>query len=154
MNTLLISALLSMLPLTELRLSIPYAMAQNANPTAVFIICVMANIAVIFPIFLFLDYVHTRALKIRGYAKISSLFLRRIRLKAAKVERQMQIYGYLALAGFVAIPLPITGAYTGTIIAWLLNLKRKKSFFAIASGVAIAGIIVTLASLGIINSLG
>ncbi len=65
-----------------------------------------------------------------------------------ELEPQMNKYGYLALAIFVGIPLPITGAWTGTLIAWLLDLNRKKSFIAIASGVIIAGVLVTLATLG------
>jgi uncharacterized membrane protein len=63
----------------------------------------------------------------------------------------MKNLGFLALALFVAIPLPMTGAWTGALIAWLLGLKRWKSFIAIAFGVIIAGILVTLISVGLIN---
>lgn len=136
---------MSMLPFTELRLSIPYAIAQNANPLITFIVCVIANIFVILPIFLFLDYIHSRLLRIKTYEKLSEMVLGRIRPKSIKVKKKMASYGFPALMFFVAIPLPMTGAYTGTIIAWLLGLERKRSFIAIAAGVAIAGIIVTLA---------
>ena len=50
---------------------------------------------------------------------------------------------------FVAVPLPLTGAYSGTLLAWFFNLKRRKSYLAIFLGVLIAGIIVTLTTLGI-----
>lgn len=71
----------------------------------------------------------------------------RIQKKAKKLEPQIDKYGYIALALFVAVPLPITGAWTGSLITWLLALNRKKSFAAIALGVLIAGIIVTLTTL-------
>jgi len=50
---------------------------------------------------------------------------------------------------FVALPLPGTGAWTGSLIAWALNLKRNRSFLAIAFGVLIAGLIVLILTLGI-----
>ena len=68
------------------------------------------------------------------------------------MREKIELIGLPALTLFVAIPLPATGAYTGTIIAWLLNLNYKKSFFAIAAGVIIAGIIVTALSTGIITA--
>jgi uncharacterized membrane protein len=61
----------------------------------------------------------------------------------------MEELGYIALMIFVAIPLPGTGAWTGTLIAWTLGLNRLKSFIAIAVGVLIAGLLVLLLSLGV-----
>ena len=63
----------------------------------------------------------------------------------------MNHWQYLVLFSFVAVPFPASGAYTGCIIAWLFKLHRKKSILTIASGVVAAGIVVTLASLGILN---
>jgi uncharacterized membrane protein len=57
----------------------------------------------------------------------------------------------LALTIFVAIPLPGTGAWTGSLIAWLLKINRKKAFFAIALGTILAGVIVTLAVTGLVS---
>jgi len=54
---------------------------------------------------------------------------------------------------FVAIPLPLTGAYTGTFISWVLGLDRKKSILAISLGVLTAGIIIYFSTLGIISFL-
>ena len=62
-------------------------------------------------------------------------------------------FEFIALCLFVAVPLPMTGAYTGTVIAWLFNLERKKSYISLALGVLIAGIIVTAVTLGIKNIL-
>ena len=75
--------------------------------------------------------------------------LERIRRKADKLEKKMDNWGFLALALFVAVPLPGTGAWTGTLVAWVLGLERWKSFLAIALGVTIAGLIILFASLGI-----
>jgi uncharacterized membrane protein len=57
----------------------------------------------------------------------------------------------LALMIFVAIPFPVTGAWTGSVCAFLFEIPFKKAFPAVFAGVIIAGIIVTLLSLGIIN---
>lgn len=147
----IIAIVVSMLPFVELRAGIPLALASGFSPTQAFLFCVLANIFVILPVFLFLDYLHEKFLRVKIYKRIAEKFLSRIRKKASRVEKRTKAIGFLALACFVAIPLPITGAYTGTIIAWMLGLERKKSFAAIALGVVIAGIIVTLASLGIIS---
>lgn len=148
--SLLTGVLISMLPFVELRLGLPIAIA-NASPLSAFILCVAANIIIIPFIFLFLDYAHFRLLRIKIYSKISNNILNKMRPRSVKVKEKMAIYGFPALMLFVSIPLPVTGAYAGSIIAWLLNLNRKKSFLAIAAGVTIAGIIITLLSLGIIN---
>lgn len=57
----------------------------------------------------------------------------------------MQHYGYPALVLFVAVPLPITGAWTGSLIAFLFKIPFKKAFPLITAGVALAGLIVTAA---------
>ncbi|UZE93768.1 MAG: small multi-drug export protein [Candidatus Pacearchaeota archaeon] len=151
MDSLLAGMLISLLPIIELRGGIPFAIAHGINPLTAFIFCTLANIIIILPIFLFLDYLHKHLLKIKPYKKTFDIFLKRIRTRKKKVERNYQTYGIIALTFFVAIPLPITGAWTGTLIAWLLNLKRRRSFLAIALGIIIAGIIVTLATTGIIT---
>jgi len=75
-----------------------------------------------------------------------------IRKKEARIKDKMNKYGYLALIVYVAIPLPIVGVYSGCIIAWLLNLPRRKSILAISIGAAISTLLVTLASVGIISA--
>lgn len=155
MNPLLIGILLSLAPVSELRGGIPFAITQGANVWAAFVFCVIANIIVAPLLFLFLDYLHGHLIKFNPYRKTFNAFLRRIRKRKEKVERTYESWGILALACYVAIPLPITGVWTGTLIAWLLGLKRNRSLLAICLGVIIAGIIVTLITaitIGIINS--
>lgn len=63
--------------------------------------------------------------------------------KVKKVQRNFSRYGYIGLTLFVAVPLPITGAWTAMLGAWFLNLDKKKSSLAIGLGVLIAGVVVS-----------
>jgi uncharacterized membrane protein len=75
-------------------------------------------------------------------------YLVRVRRKGEPTVRK---YGLLGLLLFVAVPLPITGAYTGTVLSWLLAMEWKRSFIAVGIGVVCAGVIVMLATLGVIS---
>jgi uncharacterized membrane protein len=152
MNALIAGMLLSLAPVSELRGGIPFAIAKGINPWSALVFCVIANILVIPLVFLFLDFLHKRLLHARCYERTFNVFLKRIRKRRDNVEKNIESYGMLALAVFVAIPLPMTGAWAGTLIAWLLGLHKGKSFLAIAAGVIMAGIIITLATLGIIKA--
>ncbi|MEM4153061.1 MAG: small multi-drug export protein [Candidatus Pacearchaeota archaeon] len=153
MNPLLTSVLLSLLPIVELRGGIPYAIANGINPFIALTFCCLANILIIIPLFLFLDFLHKSFLKIKSYEKFFNFYIKSIRKRKEKVEKMYQTYGTIALAIFVAIPLPVTGVWTATFIAWLIGLKRMKSFLAIALGVIIAGILVTLIASGVMTVL-
>lgn len=139
--------LLSMLPISELRGAIPLAIASGIKPLNAFFIAVMANILIIPIVFLFLDFLHKYFYRIRYYHILFDKYIERARKKFENHAGTR--FEFIALALFVAIPLPITGAYTGTAIAWLFNLSRKKSYIALALGVVCAGIIVTLFTVGI-----
>tara|TARA_Y100000310_G_scaffold329841_1_gene400406 strand:+ start:89 stop:370 length:282 start_codon:yes stop_codon:yes gene_type:complete len=90
-------------------------------------------------------------MNIKIYRNIFDKFLERFQKKVDKFERKYESLGFLALILFVAIPLPITGVWTGCLASWLLGLDRKKSILAIALGVIIAGVLVLLGTLGVIN---
>jgi uncharacterized membrane protein len=70
-----------------------------------------------------------------------------------KAHDKIEKYGDLALIIFVAIPLPNTGAWTGTLAAWLFGIPMKRALPNILYGVIIAGVIVTLITAGLINFL-
>ena len=150
---IIIGLLLTILPVFELRGGLPviveYAVRNNISVWPWFILVLILNILIIFFIFWFLDTLHESLMKLRFYRKVMDKQLERIRRKADKLEKKMDNLGFLALALFVAIPLPGTGAWTGTLVAWVLGLSRWKSFLAIALGVLIAGLIILLASLGV-----
>ena len=152
-TALIIASIISILPFVELRGAIPFALAYQANPFLTAFLCILFNILIIIPIFLFLDFLHEKFLKFSWYSKWFHGYLEKIRPRKEKLKKRIDSYGTIALALFVAVPLPITGAYTGSLLAWLLNINRKKAFFAIALGVLIAGVLVTLVSLGIITSI-
>jgi len=128
MNQLILAIILSILPISELRGGLPiainYAIKKGVSIWPIFSLIVLVNIFAIFLAFLILDYLHKHLMKFKGYRKIFGFFLKRTQKKAKYVEKRMKIYGYLALAIFVAVPIPITGAWTGTLIAWLLGLDR------------------------------
>lgn len=87
-------------------------------------------------------------MRVKWYRVVVGRILKRLQRKVDKIEGKMDRWGYLALMFFVAVPLPGTGAWTGTIAAWVMGLNRFKSFVAIAAGVVIAGLFVLLLSLG------
>ena len=144
MNPILISILLSMAPVSELRGGIPWAISQGVNIYLAYVICVLANIIVVPVIFLFLGSVHRNLTNIRIYKKVFDKFMERTR---RKLHKKVEKYGYFGLTLFVAVPLPITGAWTGTLGAWFFGMDKLKSTLAILLGVLIAGIIVTIVTL-------
>lgn len=145
---------LSLLPISELRGGIPVAVASGVGWFPAFVICVLANVMVIIPVFFFLDHVHSYLMRIKIYETFFNMYLERVR---KRIEAQLAKYTweYWVLFIFVAIPFPSTGAYTGCLVAWFLEMDRKKSFITIALGVLVAGIVVTsvvsVASLGFLK---
>lgn len=143
--------LLSILPVSELRGGMSYAILNGMNPISAFFISVLSNIFIVFFIFFFLDFIHDSFMKLKFYRRIFGYFHERAKKKAENVKKNMLAIGYFALVLFVAIPLPVTGAWTGTLIAWILGLERKKSILAISLGVIISGIVVFTILRGIIS---
>ncbi len=138
---LLMTILFSILPISELRGAIPYAVSQGFSIPAAASIAILANAIVPLIAFLFLESLHKLFYKIPVYKRFFDRFVEKAR---AKVHQKVEKYGYWGLMIFVAIPLPVTGAWTGALGAWVLGLSYKKSFFAIAGGVLLAGIIVSI----------
>jgi len=153
MNLKIIYALiLTLLPISELRLGLPmalsYAKEEGISITLVFSLVVLLNILLIFFIFYFLEKIHSFLLNIKIYRKFFDFYLRSLQKRIDKFEARYSSQGFLALALFVAVPLPGTGAWSGCLVAWLLGLERKKSILAISIGVAVAGILILLGTLG------
>lgn len=149
MNQFLTAFILSILPISEIRGGIPLAITLGYNPWISFLVLTLANILIIPLIFFFLDHLNKYFLNLKWY---SYLFNKWVVSSRRKIEHKIGTNTeLLALFLFVAIPLPGTGAYSGVLIAWLFNLKRKKAILAIALGVLVAGIIITLATLGLIS---
>lgn len=136
------------LPIAELRGGIPFALVSGLDPVSAYLIAVVANSLVFFPVFFGLRFF---------YGKVFSRwnFVQKLVERTQKNGKPyIDKYGLFGLAIFVAIPLPMTGAWTGTALAWLLGMDWKKSFLSVAAGVLAAGLIVTAVSLGILGGLG
>ena len=136
--------LLSIVPLVELRGGIIAAKALNIEMVKAFFICAFGTLLPIPFILLFirqiLDWMkNTRFVKL----------VDRIEAKAERKIEKIEKYKSLGLIIFVAIPLPVTGAWTGSLCAFLFGIPFKKSLPLISLGIVIAGIIVTIISLGI-----
>ena len=137
------TAILSLLPISELRGGIPYAMTHGipwyiAWPFAAAVNSFAAPLC-----WIFLSTIHKLLYNIwnlKWYQKIFDRFVERAR---QKLRGGVEKWGVFGVALFVAIPLPVTGAWTGTIGAWVLGLGKRKTLPAVIIGVIIAGAIVT-----------
>lgn len=133
-------------PIFELRVGIPLGILEfGLDPLFTFCIAVIANALIFFPVFFALRLFYDKLLfRIPLFNKYLDSLRRRGKPKVEK-------YGFWGLTLFVAIPLPITGAYTGTILAWLLGMDWRKAFPAVGLGVIVAGVLVFLITLGVIS---
>lgn len=137
--------IISLLPILELRGGLIAARILGVEFIKAFIICYIANIIPVPFILLFINYLFNKMSKWKPTKKIVDWLSN----KTLKKKDQIDKYGYFGLFLFVGIPLPGTGAWTGSLLAILLNLDKKKSFITIAIGVLAAGIIMSLLSYGI-----
>ena len=137
--------LTTVLPISELRGGIPLGISFGLDPLFTFFIAIIANALIFFPIFFALQLFYDKLLY---RIPLSDKYLNYLRKRGKPIVEK---YGFWGLTLFVAIPLPITGAYTGTILAWLVDMDWKKAFPAVGVGVIIAGVIVFLITLGVIN---
>jgi len=136
----LITALLALVPISEVRGAIPYGYFNGLPIVNVVLLSMLINMMVPVIGFAFLNTLHRTLMKWHFYARIFGKLIEKARYKVGDKVRK---YGIWGLTAFVAIPLPITGAWTGVLGAWVLDLDRKKSIPAIMLGVAIATAIVT-----------
>ncbi|HOI68127.1 MAG: small multi-drug export protein [Methanothrix sp.] len=141
--------ILAMTPVFELRGSIPVGIAvYGLSPLEAYAISVAGNLTPVVPLLLYLEPVSRWLMRYRpGHVFFSWLFSRTYKRHVEKHRK----YGLLALTLFVAVPLPVTGAWTGSAIAFIFGLKFKEAFSAIAAGVVVAGVVVTASVMGIIS---
>ena len=141
---LLIVLLLTLVPTFEARYAIPAALVlTDLNPALLYAACVTLNLLVIPLVFVGLDRL-APPLR-RRYRWIDSIF------KWFWRRGHGRRWKFPALVAFVAVPIPGTGAYTGTLMAYLLGIDRKRVAVAIALGVILSATLTTLAALGIIS---
>ena len=148
----------SMVPLIELRGAVPIGISpllgDPISLVPLYIVCIIGNMLPVPFIFFFARKLLVWGADKKFIGKFFSFCLEKGE-KAGKTLQSKAGQGlYVALFLFVGIPLPGTGAWTGTLAASLLNMDFKKSILAITAGVVLAGIIMGLASIGVFGAFG
>ena len=141
----LMTFLMAMTPVLELRGAMPYAVANGIPFPLAFVICVVGNALPVPFIVAFIRTVFTwvkRRPKLRG-------FVERLETRARAKGDMVCRYSLLGLFILVAIPLPGTGAWTGSLVAGILGLRLRSSCGVIFCGILAAGIVVTAITLGV-----
>jgi uncharacterized membrane protein len=149
-SKLFISFIISASPLGELKIGLPYALHQHLNDYAALIFCIAGNLLV-YPIINFLMENYGHLIFRNNKVKRKMVTVRQNTQKRTKdlIEK----YGFWGLMVFVAVPLPGTGAYFGTIAAYVFNIESGKAMKAISIGVIVTGILYYLAMKGLIKGL-
>ena len=149
----LIVFLISMVPLVELRGAIPVAVAKDLNLVAAYLMCIVGNMLPVPVIYLFARKVLEWGCDKPVIGKFFTFCLEKGKKGGDKLQAKAGNGLFVALMLFVGIPLPGTGAWTGTLAASLLDIGFKKSILAVVLGVLIAGIIMGTGSLLVANGI-
>ncbi len=141
-----VTFVLAMLPISELRGAMIYAASPLGDlPLKVALpISLIGNLIPVLPILLLLDPVSRWCSRFALGKRFFDWVFKRARSKSEKVRR----YETFGLTLFVAIPLPVTGAWTGAAVAFVLGLRTRVAFLAITAGVMIAGTIMSVVAYG------
>ena len=134
--------MVSMVPIIELRGAVPIGIAWGLDALPTYMSCVIGNMIPVPFILLFIRAVLKFMLGVEKLAPIAQWIYK----KADKHSGAITKYATFGLYLFVAIPLPGTGAWTGALIAALLNMKMKYALLSICGGVLTAGVIMTVGS--------
>ena len=133
------------LPVSELRGAIPLGVVKFGLPVfKTYVLAVIGNLIPVIPLLIFLEPVSQKLRRFKLWDRFFEWLCRRTRKRAEIVEK----YEAVGLALFVAIPLPVTGAWAASLSALLFRIKFKYAFPAIICGVLIAGVVVTTLTLG------
>lgn len=148
MGNFITTFLISMTPVAELRAAIPFAVANDINPVIAYLIVVAGNMV---PVPFIIVFIRNIFKVLREKSPKMDRYITRLEKKAdikADVIRKYEKFGLFML---VAIPLPGTGAWTGALVAAMLDMRLKSAVPMIFLGVCAAGGIVMLLTLGIIS---
>lgn len=143
-----IAFVLSALPIAELRGGIPVAiMRLGMGWREAYLVCTAGNFVPVIPILFLLEPVAAFLRRWGPFDRFFESLFARTRRRSRVVER----YEAIGLVVFVAIPLPVTGAWTGALAAYLFGVRPRYAIPAIALGILLAGVIVTLATQGVLH---
>lgn len=145
--------LISMVPLVELRGAIPYSQVMGLPLLESYIIAIIGNMLPVPVIYLFARKVLEWGADKPVIGGFFTWCLEKGKRGGEKLQAKAGRGLFVALLLFVGIPLPGTGAWTGTLAASLLDIDFKSSILAVMGGVLLAGVIMGLASVGILGAL-
>ena len=146
---------ISMVPLVELRLAMPMAVGMDLPYIPALIVCVLGNMLPVPVIYFFARKVLEWGADKKYIGKLFRVFLEKGQRAGEKLVSKTGRGGlFMALLLFVGIPLPGTGAWTGTLAASFLNMGFKSTTLAVMLGVVIAGVIMAVGSTGLFAILG
>lgn len=143
-----------MVPLIELRGAIPVSQGFDLPFIQSYIICILGNMIPVPFIYLFARKILEWGQDKKVIGGICTFFLVKGKKAGQKLESKAGRGLFVALFLFVGIPLPGTGAWTGTLAASLLDMKFKETVIAVMSGVLLAGIIMMALSMGFFSFAG
>jgi uncharacterized membrane protein len=146
MKTGIITFFMSMIPVIELRGALPYGVIGGLSVQEAFIISVLGNLVPVPFIIIFIRKVFEW---MRGKSDKLNRVVLRMEAKADAKKDIVQKAEFFGLVVLVAIPLPGTGAWTGALVAAMLDMRLRRAFPAIAIGVIIAGLIVSALTFGV-----
>lgn len=149
LNKNVIIFLISCMPILELRGGLIAASLLKINLLTSFIICYIGNLLPIPFILYFITPLFNKLKKTKHLNKLVTKVENKANSKKDKIEKS-EFFGLLL---FVGIPLPGTGAWTGALIASMINMNKKKAFLAITLGVLLAGIIMSIFSYGLLGNI-
>lgn len=149
----LIVFFISMVPIVEIRGAVPVAVANDLNLFWTYVVCILGNMLPVPIIYLFARKVLVWGSDKKFIGRFFSFCLEKGEKGGKKLETKAGNGMFVALMLFVGIPLPGTGAWTGTLAASILDLGFKKSVIAVMCGVVIAGIIMGIGSVLVANGI-
>ena len=139
------TVIISMVPVIELRGAIPIATANGLNFWIAIVCAIIGNLIPVPFIIIFIRKIFEL---IRKWSKKIDKIVAKLEDRAHQKSDVVRKYTFWGLVILVAIPLPGTGAWTGALVAAMLEMRLKRAFPAIAVGVVIAGIIVSVVTYG------
>ena len=146
---------LSMVPILELRGAVPIALAKGLPLIPSYIVCIIGNMLPVPLIYFFARKILTWGADKKYIGRLFTWLLNKGERGGKKLTAKAGRGGlFVALLLFVGIPLPGPGAWTGTLAASLLDMGWKPTVAAVCLGVMLAGVIMALASLGVISVIG
>lgn len=141
--------IISLMPILELRGGLIAAALLDLNPVTSYIISIIGNILPVPFILWFINSILEWMRKSKKFSKIAKWLDKKVHKNKDTIEK----YGFWGLVLFVGIPLPGTGAWTGCLVAAVLEMDRKKSFLAAAIGIIMASIIMMILSFGLLKGI-